>query len=429
MITNDLIFVDNNKFGKLKYHNVYAYYDEPLMFSAKNQFGHIYFCYSLGCDNLYDRWLVIPTTSECINHFEQKDISIFSMIKNSLREKTTYLLKFNLSNLEQSLDLLEEKNFNYKLPNENLYIHENINYDGTRNYTHRIRIAVKDKSHQTVSIINNISESFSLLLRNALKSMFDIKTNFLLRDAVPGSYVQRVKTELSSKKRKKEELLPLFHESLIKLSKKDDISKLLLENTLDLKITRELVDKLFHYKADIQIIDESTTKTVFDLKYDVAEQILPIINARLESYLDSSMVPQANNLDLIKNYVDALKRNGIVTINDLDGLTTLRQVSYYKDACRILNLIKDGYLTPQGQRVAELDERREWLAIIKTEFENSYCGYLWMRSQNVSSVTDINDETSAIQFLKEKATGLSENTSERRAKTLINWLREFKRLV
>ncbi|MEH8033024.1 DUF6575 domain-containing protein [Gallibacterium anatis] len=429
MITNDLIFVDNNKFGKLKYHNVYAYYDEPLMFSAKNQFGHIYFCYSLGCDNLYDRWLVIPTTSECINHFEQKDISIFSMIKNSLREKTTYLLKFNLSNLEQSLDLLEEKNFNYKLPNENLYIHENINYDGTRNYTHRIRIAVKDKSHQTVSIINNISESFSLLLRNALKSMFDIKTNFLLRDAVPGSYVQRVKTELSSKKRKKEELLPLFHESLIKLSKKDDISKLLIENTLDLKITRELVDKLFHYKADIQIIDESTTKTVFDLKYDVAEQILPIINARLESYLDSSMVPQANNLDLIKNYVDALKRNGIVTINDLDGLTTLRQVSYYKDACRILNLIKDGYLTPQGQRVAELDERREWLAIIKTEFENSYCGYLWMRSQNVSSVTDINDETSAIQFLKEKATGLSENTSERRAKTLINWLREFKRLV
>lgn len=429
MITNDLIFVDNNKFGKLKYHNVYAYYDEPLMFSAKNQFGHIYFCYSLGCDNLYDRWLIIPTTSECINHFEQKDISIFSMIKNSLREKTTYLLKFNLSNLEQSLDLLEEKNFNYKLPNEDLYIHENINYDGTRNYTHRIRIAVKDKSHQTVSIINNISESFSLLLRNALKSMFDIKTNFLLRDAVPGSYVQRVKTELSSTERKKEELLPLFHESLIKLSNKDDISKLLIENTLDLKITRELVDKLFHYKADIQIIDESTTKTVFDLKYDVAEQILPIINARLESYLDSSMVPQANNLDLIKNYIDALKRNGIVTINDLDGLTTLRQVSYYKDACRILNLIKDGYLTPQGQRVAELDDRREWLAIIKTEFENSYCGYLWMRSQNVSSVTDINDETSAIQFLKEKATGLSENTSERRAKTLINWLREFKRLA
>ena len=52
-----------------------------------------------------------------------------------------------------------------------------------------------------------------------------------------------------------------------------------------------------------------------------------------------------------------------------------------------------------------------------------------MKSQNVSSVTDITNETSAIQFLKEKATGLSENTSERRARTLINWLREFKQLV
>ena len=86
-------------------------------------------------------------------------------------------------------------------------------------------------------------------------------------------------------------------------------------------------------------------------------------------------------------------------------------------------------MTPQGQRIAELDVRSEWLAIIKSEFENSYCGYLWMKSQNVSSVTDITNETSAIQFLKEKATGLSENTSERRARTLINWLREFKQLV
>ena len=351
------------------------------------------------------------------------------MIRGSLKGKITYLLKFDLDNLEQSLSLLEEGDFNYKLPNDDLFIHENINYDGTRDYTHRIRIAVNDKSNQTISIINNISESFGLLLNNAFKSMFNIKTSFLLRDAVPGSYVQRVKTELSSKEIQKEDLLPLFHGGLAKLSNKDEMSELVTNNVLDLKIIRELVDKLSSYKADIQVIDETTTKTVFNLKYDIAEQLLPIINNKLENHLDSSMVPQANSLDLVKNYVDALKKRGIVTVDDLTGLTTSRQVLYYKDACRILNLIKDGYLTPQGQRITELDVRSEWLAIIKSEFENSYCGYLWMKSQNVSSVTDITNETSAIQFLKEKATGLSENTSERRARTLINWLREFKQLV
>ncbi|KKZ53907.1 DUF6575 domain-containing protein [Haemophilus haemolyticus] len=429
MTNKNLLFVNNPKFGKLNYHNVYTYYDEPLMFSAKNEFGHIYFCYSLGCDKTHDRWLIIPTTPEHINRFEQKDISISSMIRGSLKGKITYLLKFDLDNLEQSLSLLEEGDFNYKLPNDDLFIHENINYDGTRDYTHRIRIAVNDKSNQTISIINNISESFGLLLNNAFKSMFNIKTSFLLRDAVPGSYVQRVKTELSSKEIQKEDLLPLFHGGLAKLSNKDEMSELVTNNVLDLKIIRELVDKLSSYKADIQVIDETTTKTVFNLKYDIAEQLLPIINNKLENHLDSSMVPQANSLDLVKNYVGALKKRGIVTVDDLTGLTTSRQVLYYKDACRILNLIKDGYLTPQGQRIAELDVRSEWLAIIKSEFENSYCGYLWMKSQNVSSVTDITNETSAIQFLKEKATGLSENTSERRARTLINWLREFKQLV
>ena len=48
------------------------------------------------------------------------------MIRGSLKGKITYLLKFDLDNLEQSLSLLEEGDFNYKLPNDDLFIHENI---------------------------------------------------------------------------------------------------------------------------------------------------------------------------------------------------------------------------------------------------------------------------------------------------------------
>lgn len=424
------LFIEN-RFGRLSYHNVYSVYDIPLIFSAKNEYGQNYFCYFLGYEstNNTEKWLIIPTSESIINKLEQKDISIRKILmpnENSLGILT-------LVDCE-TLDVISEDKIKIKtiedsLPENDIFISENINYDESRDYTHRIRIAVKEKANQTVMVINNISELFSDLLRSSIRAISDITTEFILRDAVKGSYVQRVQTKLSSKNVEKDKLYQLFNESLLKLSNKDDVLELLDNNTIDLKLARELIDKLYHYKANIQVIDENTTEIVLNLKYNLANQLLPVLDKKLENYLDSSMVPQANSLDLVKMYVDALKKNSVVTTDDLNGLTTSRQVLYYKDACRILNLVKDGYLTPQGLRVAELNTRSEWLAIIKTEFENSYCGYLWMKSQNVSSITDITDEKSAIQFLKERATGLSENTSERRAKTLINWLREFKRLV
>ncbi len=137
------------------------------------------------------------------------------------------------------------------------------------------------------------------------------------------------------------------------------------------------------------------------------------------------MVPQANDLDRIKKYLDILKSDNVVTEDRL-GVSE-RQINYYRDACYLLGLINEkyNYLTPIGNRITEITDQNEYLKILKRQFENSECGYLWMKNQQVATILDI-DPDSAEQFLLDNASGLSNTTSRRRASTLKIWVTKFK---
>ena len=93
----------------------------------------------------------------------------------------------------------------------------------------------------------------------------------------------------------------------------------------------------------------------------------------------------------------------------------------------LLGLINEKYyyLTPIGNRITEIQEENEWLKILRVQFENSECGYLWMKNQGVNSILDI-DPNSATQYLLDNANGLSEDTAKRRASTLKGWVNAFK---
>lgn len=119
---NNSIFINNEIFGELAYLNIYAYYDQPVMFSAKNQFGERYVCYSLGCENLTEEWLIIPSSLETIKSLEDKELSVSKLIKDSLKGYSLFLLKIKLSNFEQTVEKVKEDGFNYLLPEDNIYI-------------------------------------------------------------------------------------------------------------------------------------------------------------------------------------------------------------------------------------------------------------------------------------------------------------------
>ena len=94
-----ILFLETD-FGKLFYHNVYAFYGEPVVFTAFNEYRHFFFCYSLGLDDEQenDLWLIMPISEEKKNRLEQKDIPVIKMMKGDDCEKIK-LLKLNLDKI------------------------------------------------------------------------------------------------------------------------------------------------------------------------------------------------------------------------------------------------------------------------------------------------------------------------------------------
>ena len=419
---DELLFLESNRCGSLYYHNVYSYYDEPLIFTALNEFGQLFFCYSLGCDETHDRWIVVPTSQERVNRLEQKDIPIVQMIKQSAVSKVL-LVRIDLDSFDVTEDFTLAKKLPYKMPEEHVYIRENVNYDGKRKHSHRIRIAKKANKKDIISeTLNQVSEVFGEFCRHYLRK-HDIPVSFYPRDAVTGSFVYRVKTITDDQ----DSFRTKGYELLNKVSSHEDFIASLEQQEVDLRIVRKLFDLIGSNDIEIQFIDESSTQTILSLQPSYVEDLLPTIDDKLGSYLDSTMVPQADNLDRLKQYLSIVDRKKIVTADELG--VDQRQVSYYRDACKTLSLIHDySSLTPLGMKVATSSDEGEWIKIIQRQFEESDCGHIWMINQGVDSMTKI-DEGTAAQFLIENCNGLSENTSRRRAQTLKSWVKKFKAFV
>lgn len=414
-----ILFLETD-FGKLFYHNVYAFYGEPVVFTAFNEYRQFFFCYSLGLDDEQenDLWLIMPISEDKKNRLEQKDIPVIAMMKGVECEHIK-LIKLNLETGIKEERWISTRNYPYLMPSDNVYITENINWDDTRPYTHKIRIDAKN-------LTSNKLNEITLLFSNVVKSIFhrnNVKIDLFPQDAVQGSFIFRVKAkyEINTTQEDKDN-------SYSDLSSFNDINRFeeILDNkSLDIKSTWKLLHLIKSYNGVIQFIDENTTKKLLDINSELAGNLLHLVDSKLDSYLDSTMVPQANDLDRIKKYLDILKSDNVVTEDRL-GVSE-RQINYYRDACYLLGLINEkyNYLTPIGNRITEITDQNEYLKILKRQFENSECGYLWMKNQQVTTILDI-DPDSAEQFLLDNASGLSNTTSRRRASTLKIWVTKFK---
>ncbi|OCW96369.1 DUF6575 domain-containing protein [Alishewanella sp. HH-ZS] len=415
-----LLFRKTVNFGSLYYYNSYSYYLEPITFSARNEFGHLFFCYSLGLDDddLFERWVINPISEQFLNQIEQKNISLYDAILPKDRDNI-FILKEYLEEDKSEVISLDKKRIAFALPNKDVFISENINIDGSRKHSHKIRLFKSSQKPIASDILNKTTEQFISFCKNYLDS-FQIPLKIFSEDAVHGSFVFRVKID---------ELDSISQcGGFEKLSSLSDMGKFLhdIDNyDIDQRQLKYLLDTLVKHGINIELIDESSTNTLFSLTDGYAKNLVPEIASRLSNYLDSSMVPQADSLDTLKNFLVILNTEGIVTADSF-GLDK-RQVSYYRDACQLLGLVHSyGALTPLGLKASIAESEKVFLEIIKGQFENTECATIWMAQQSVSNLIEI-DESTATQFLIDNCKNLGESTSKRRASTLRSWVKSFKK--
>ena len=412
----DLLFMDSSHFSNLYYHNVYSFYDEPVIFTALNDYDQLFFCYSLGCDKKDERWLITPISEKRVNELEQKDIPIVKAI-SSRRDDYVHLVRCSLETGILDESKVKFSKLPFKLPSEDVFIRENINLDNRRKHTHKIRVSRKSGSEILADYLSDATGAFTNLIKHVLKK-HKLKSNFYPIDAVEGSFMYRVKAE--NKEELREDAYSVFRE----LSLVDGFLKIIDKNDIDLRRVRKLFDVQIQRDLDIELIDEEYSSSVLQFTSENAKALINEVDKRLLNYLDSSMVPQADRLDEILTYLKILSVDGIVTAEKFKK--DKRQVSYYKDACNLLSLVNDfNQLTPFGQKALELDTTSDFVNFIKVQFENSECGYIWMTQQGVRSALELKEETAA-DFLVNNCNGLSENTANRRSQTLVSWIKLFK---
>ncbi|HDY8397080.1 TPA: hypothetical protein RRG89_004935, partial [Klebsiella pneumoniae] len=144
-----------------------------------------------------------------------------------------------------------------------------------------------------------------------------------------------------------------------------------------------------------------------------------------QRYFSSELVPQADDIHRVIKLVSSVGNNELFN-EESEGITP-RQINYYKHAAKLLGLVKsNGFvLQPLGWKVFYAQNSKEKISLLAEAFENSDCGWAWMKYCGVEKITEI-DESTAAAFLIEKANGLAVDTAKRRSKTLFSWVKEFK---
>lgn len=414
---NELLFLKSERFGKLNYHNVYNFYDEPLFFTALNEFQQPFLCYSLGFIEDKDTWLIKPISSGDVLKLEQKQLSIYGALVSSASSKIVVT--------ERCFETLNSVNENFKvasklpyeMPIETRYIRESVNWDGKREYSHKVRFSRRNNLPITEEVLGKASQAFGSFIKNFLKQ-FDVRPKFLPIDAVPGSFIYRVKAEGA------DDLQTKGYAAISQLSQIGSFKDVLDTKDIDLRTLRRLLDILAYEGVQVDFIDATSMENILSLNEDIAENYITEVDDRLGSYLDSTMVPQANDLNKLRKYLQLIEDYGHVTPANLG--VDKRNVAYYRDACSELSLTHSySKLTPIGTKALTAQTENEFMLIIQRQFEETECGSIWMHNQNVTSMLDI-DEKSASEFLINSCKGLNEGTSKRRASTLKTWVKKFK---
>jgi hypothetical protein len=180
--------------------------------------------------------------------------------------------------------------------------------------------------------------------------------------------------------------------------------------------------RLQEIKIRVAHIDRDLSSTSLGVGPDWAAVARAPLRSRK---LETSEIPQANELERIFDLVNCVATSRLVTPQSI-GVNTERQVQYYKAASRLLLLLAEptDALTRTGWllHVARVTDQR--YRRICAAFEASACGQAWIEWANATKLSEIPAD-SGEGFLADRS-ALTGDTVSRRASTINGWLKKLR---
>ena len=143
-----------------------------------------------------------------------------------------------------------------------------------------------------------------------------------------------------------------------------------------------------------------------------------------EPEIYSEEVPQANTVAQVFQAVDAILKKGSVEVEDIENISNVRQVNYYKQGARILGFLdSDNEPTPLAREIRSKGHETR-MRVAARAFNDSMVGRAWRAWAKKDHLADVEVE-SAVKFLEARVIGISGSTIPRRAQTLRKWQSEL----
>lgn len=413
--------------GKLDYYEIYDDFDGPKCFSVKNDMGQIFFVYWNGDykEKNLSTWILAPVSHKRLDALRREEFSIRHVFKKP--EQGFYYLSFNYVSGESSLNLVN-KDFSCKInyPPESFLLNpKNIEACAPEADWHfELRIAKRGSVHVSpdTGMVTKIIDALSAIVSSLMSVDGRSMPKLYPLSASYGSFEVKLG---SSDYEKSYVAIEQLHAVLSNL---DDLDSKLSDIGLDPYRLKDLLDITNQYNLKLEL--KPKTNEFLNKRLLIGENDLAGVIRRLEdstaTFIDSGKVPQANNIDRLIDVVMRRVSGEILTYENVDGLTSDRQVKYYTEAAYCLGLLNKNRSATSAARSLCLKQSKDAkYRYLAERFESSDFGWAWMKWARVSRMNELN-ESSATEFISTCVKGLSQRTAKRRSSTLSTWLLKLK---
>ncbi|MGB1249302.1 MAG: DUF6575 domain-containing protein [Candidatus Promineifilaceae bacterium] len=414
----------DTRLGELDIFEIYEYMDGPRLFAARDVIGTSFLVYWIDESDESSGWLYLPISGKRLKQLRRKKRSLRWAYMNP--EMSHYYVVYTRFDDEPDVvDFVPKQEIDLEfLPPKDFYI-EYVEVINKKVDAWSFETILKTKQANGTpnarvlsDFIDVFRELIEPLMQNASGS-HHFKPQLYPIGADPGSIEVQFATnddELVL------ESLVLVAE-LVDILNVNDLQARILTGQVNPYRLKDFLTCISSNRLTVDIIPKlAVNGGKISLSDDNVAHCLSLLENVEATIIDSKHVPQANDLDKVLEIILLIDKGIPLTPDTIDGLTSNRQVDYYKHAARTLSLTNRSYrLTPAGRYVNAQADKESKYQILADRFESTEFGWAWMKWARVKSMVEL-DPTTATAFLNHSARGLADGTKRRRSTALSSWL-------
>lgn len=411
---------ENTILGQLEIFEIYENLDGPRLFAVRNNIGTMYLAFWFDEEADATGWLYLPISETKLSKLRRKEISLKTAFENP--EMNYYLVYTGIPPRQDSAKLVNPTEISADFFPPKGYFIEYVDVVNERTDGWSFESILSGEKISAESIAQFIGR-FRELAEDIMSNLSGKIPQLYPQSASPGSIKIKFSSDNDTYAIKSLEII----DKILTTNSLNEFRNILLEYKINTSQLRDFLNSILRNRLTVELAPKlAADGEAFKLNQERIRQCIRYLDEVSYSTIDSIKIPQANDIDKVITVLKMIN-NGVPLIHEnIEGLTSRRQVQYYRAAAYALGLTtKDNQLTAAGNFIISHSEKMNQYQILADRFESTDFGWAWMKWAHVKYMTELDPNTAA-DFLMTSVPGLSEDTATRRATTLKKWLAKLK---